>query len=115
MRRREFLSLIAGAVAWPLVTRAQQPTPRIAWLRSGRPPNSYIEAFLDGLREHGYFDRRNVEIEYWFDESPVQVTELIAKLTAKQITVLMTGTTSTIQLLKKSNFPIPIIMAATSD
>jgi putative tryptophan/tyrosine transport system substrate-binding protein len=50
MRRREFITLLGGAVAWPFPARAQQPaTPVIGFLRSGEPPKIFVEAFQQGL------------------------------------------------------------------
>jgi putative tryptophan/tyrosine transport system substrate-binding protein len=55
MRRREFITLLAGAVAWPLPARAQQSRmPVIGFLRTGEPPKSWVEAFQQSLRERGY-------------------------------------------------------------
>ena len=65
MRRREFIGLLGGLVAWPLVVRAQQPVKlkRIGYLNNGlRNPND--EAFLNGLRECGWIEEKNIVIEW---------------------------------------------------
>jgi putative ABC transport system substrate-binding protein len=67
MRRREFIALVgAAAVARPLAGRAQQPAKiaRIGFLRAGPPPKMWVEAFQQGLREHGYVDGQNVVVEF---------------------------------------------------
>src|SRR4051812_7870077 len=67
MRRRKFITLLGGAAAWPLAARAQQVArrPRLAVLLYSTPqrdPNT--EAFLRGMRDLGYVDGQNIDIEY---------------------------------------------------
>src|ERR1700740_2303188 len=69
MRRRQFISLVGGAAAWPLAARGQRlPVPTIGYLHAG-PPNASTEAaFRKGLSEMGFVDGRNVAIEYRYAE-----------------------------------------------
>ena len=64
MRRRDFVAALACAAAWPIAARAQLATTRslIAWLSGGGKPGStvFVDAFLEGLQEHGYIEGRNV-------------------------------------------------------
>src|SRR6266542_1180677 len=86
--RREFITLIGGAVAaWPLVARAQQPAvPVLGYLsaRSRDDTSHLIAAFQHGLAESGYVAARNVTIEYHFaigqyDRLPAMATELVRR------------------------------------
>ena len=60
LRRRELITLLGGAVAWPLAARAQQQTkPTIGWLTDALPPQDAIEAFRQGLAEIGFLEGRD--------------------------------------------------------
>jgi hypothetical protein len=65
MNRREIMTLVAGALAWPLVARAQQAK-RSARIGLFLPPprNLEVEAFLAGLRDLGWVEGENVHVEY---------------------------------------------------
>src|SRR5262249_18144698 len=68
MRRREFITLLGSAVAWPLAARAQQSAklPTIGYLGSGTPAtqSAWVAAFVQRLRELGWIEGRTVAIEY---------------------------------------------------
>src|SRR6478672_3924149 len=85
LQRRQFLTLLGGAIAWPLTAHAQQPAmPVIGFLHAGTPGAflSLVAAFREGLNNAGYVEGRNVTIEYrWaenhYERLPALLTDLV--------------------------------------
>ena len=112
MRRRGFIVLVGGAAAWPIVSRAQRPdrTVRIGFFTPQSPNPPWIEAFRVGMREHGYFEERNLIIALRSaDGKKERYRELIDELQAFKPDVLMTWSTPTSIALKKATSTIPIV------
>jgi putative tryptophan/tyrosine transport system substrate-binding protein len=121
MRRRQFITLLGGAaVAWPLTVRAQQAAiPVIGFVGSESPDRwaSYVRAFQQGLREVGYVDGRNVEIEYrWAEGQNERMSGLIADLLRRPVTVLaVPASTPAALAAKAASSTVPIVFAVAAD
>jgi putative tryptophan/tyrosine transport system substrate-binding protein len=92
MRRRDFITLLGGAPAWPITARAQQQLPVIGYLYSGSPePSSHLlAAFRKGLGETGYVEGQNVTIDYrWARDRNERLPELAADLVRQQVSIIV--------------------------
>jgi len=119
LRRREFLSLLGGAVTWPLVARAQGDVPVVGYLSSFSPETNrnFTEAFRAGLDEAGFREGRNVNIEYrWAEEGRYEtLPKLAAELANRRVSVIFASPIPAALAAKAATTTVPIVFAVGSD
>ena len=120
IRRRDFITLLGGAAAWPLAAGAQEPAlPGIGFLNSGSALafQRHVDAFHQGLKEAGYVEGRNVAIDYrWADGQQGRLPELAAALVRRRASLIVaTGGSMSAHAATKATATIPIVFIAGPD
>jgi putative tryptophan/tyrosine transport system substrate-binding protein len=119
MRRREFITLVGGATAWPLMAGAQPARPTVGFL--GAPSSaSYVKnvaAIHQGLKEAGYVEGANVTIEYrWADGQYDRLPALASELVERRVALIVTiGGAPSVVAAKNATSTIPIVFNMTAD
>jgi putative tryptophan/tyrosine transport system substrate-binding protein len=119
--RRQFITLLGGAAAaWPLAARAQQAGKiyRIGFLANDPtiPTQPAGQAFLDGLRESGFIEGKNVIIERRFAEGRLdQYADLMAELVRLKVDVIVTSANEATLAAKRASTNIPVVMMNVAD
>jgi len=113
------LFILAALLFAPLYlahAQKQATMPRIGVLLLGAPPNANLDAFIEGLRELGYIEGKNILIEYRFAEGKAErLPELAIELVRLKVDAIFTGGTPAIFALKQATKTIPIVFFSTSD
>jgi putative ABC transport system substrate-binding protein len=118
MKRRELITLLGGAVAWPLAARAQQPgkLARIGFLTLATGPTPAIKGFERGLQQLGYVEGQNLVLIYrWAAGRADQLPTLAKELLQLNVDVMVSNSTEAILAIRDLNNTTPVIMASISD
>jgi putative tryptophan/tyrosine transport system substrate-binding protein len=117
MRRREFIGLLGGAVAWPLAARAQQPVkpPRVGILSPAASETAgTLTAFREGIRDLGYVEGQTIALDFRLSKGGVDaLPALAAELVRIPVNVIVTDTTSATLAAFDATRTIPIVMGTT--
>jgi ABC-type uncharacterized transport system substrate-binding protein len=118
IQRREFITLLGGAAAWPVAARAQQPTvPTVGFLRvtSAAASRHLVAAFQQGLKQTGFIDGQNVGIEYrWGDGQEDRLPELAADLVRRRVAAIVSHSTAALTA-KAASGTTPIVFVVGND
>ena len=120
MNRRVFITLLGGAVAFPLAARAQQPAklPTIGFLGSGTPSawSPWTGAFVQRLRELGWIEDRTIAIEVrWAEGRTERFGEIADEFVRLKVDVIVTAGTASVIAAKQATSVIPIVFATAGD
>jgi putative ABC transport system substrate-binding protein len=119
--RREFLATLGGAAAaWPLAARAQQTAnlPTVGFLGAGSPATAdvWLSAFMSRLRELGWIEGRNINIDVrWAEGRNDRSAEIAAELVRLKVDVIVTYSSEHTQIAKQVTSTIPIVFALAAD
>ena len=118
LKRREFITLLGGAAAWPLAARAQQPAmPVVGFLRStpAEPFAHIVVAFRQGLSETGFVEGQNVVIEQrWADNQLDRLSGLAADLVRRHAAVIV-GNAPAVEAVRRAAATMPIVFVIGGD
>jgi len=117
MKRREFITLLGSAVAWPIAVRAQQTgMPMIGVLGLGPRDPGFVAAFRHGLTEAGYILDQNVTIEFRWADTRFSFQRLASELVERKVDVIITtGSPYAAVAAKNATSRIPIVFALAED
>jgi ABC-type uncharacterized transport system substrate-binding protein len=121
MRRREFITLLGStAVAWPVMSQAQQQARlrTVGFLGAGTPATAgvWISAFTARLRELGWIEDRNVKIDLrWAEGRPDRSAEIATEFVQGKVDVIVTYSSEHVQIAKEATSTIPIVFATAGD
>jgi len=117
VRRRDFITLLGGAAAWPVVARAQQPAKmaRVGILNYATAQDVRVSQFRYALRQLGYAEGKNLAVTYlWADGVPDRLPELAAELVAGKVDVII-ALGPAVWAVKRATTTVPIVIAFSGD
>jgi putative ABC transport system substrate-binding protein len=120
VRRREFITLLGGAAAWPLAARAQQRErlPIIGILGSATPAvqGRHVSILIERLSRLGWIDGRTVAIESrWAEGRAERFAEIAAEFVRLKVSIIVTGGTESAEAVKRATSVIPIVFWSAGD
>ena len=119
MRRRDFITLLGGATAWPLGARAQQAVKvaRIGYLGLGPASawSSRVEALRAGLRDLGWVEGKNIVIEFRWADGVQQLPEFAAELVRMKVDVIYAPSSTMVEPARQATKTIPIVFSNHAD
>jgi putative tryptophan/tyrosine transport system substrate-binding protein len=118
MRRREFITLLGSAAAWVSPARAQEPRRVIGYLGSSSPDTfpSGLAAFVQGLKDTGFIEGRNLSIEWrWAEGQYNRLSSLAGELVSRGVAVINAGDAPAASAAKAATKTIPIVFATGVD
>jgi putative tryptophan/tyrosine transport system substrate-binding protein len=122
MRRRELIALLGGAAAWPLAARAQRPSGvrRIGVLMNGAAteagPQSYLAAFIQGLRRLGWTEGQNLRIDVRWNAADAELARIYAaQLIGLMPDVILASSTTNLTVIQQATSTVPVVFTSVSD
>jgi putative tryptophan/tyrosine transport system substrate-binding protein len=121
VKRREFIVVLGGAAAWPLVAQFQSSSQaagklrRIGFLRVGPPPPSYIGGFREGLLQEGLIEGQHVVIDFALAPSATQIAIAAAELARGKPDIIIAAGTPSVFPARDAAGDIPVVFVATFD
>ena len=118
--RREFITLLVGAAAWPLAARAQPAPSRIYRIgilgaTSLRVAGGFVSAFREGMRERGYVEGQNLVIEFRAPSAPSEMRDVAADFARGGYDVILTWTTTAVIAATRATSTTPIVFVGVTD
>jgi putative ABC transport system substrate-binding protein len=117
LERREFITMLGGAAAWPIAARAQQPAMPVIGFLDTRAPDAMtdrLRVFRQSLKEAGFVEGQDVTIEYRSAEDQARLPLLVADLLRRQVALIVGNTPAALEA-KAATTTVPIVFASGGD